>query len=192
VAATAHAYCRRAKKPVTDRAEVGQIPNGPGNVGTVTAACPPGTRLISGGFQSSFANPDFALVATNMSLSSGRWTVTAHNNQGPSTITAHAYCMSGIKAPVLRNTAGAGGTGNSTGSVFSPACPAAKKGKKKKGKQKPAPRLLSAGGFSVPAPPSVPTGVVVVSRAEGRSWLNTGLALSGTTPVPMTTQGICV
>ena len=48
----AYAYCRNSNRPVTDVVGTGTVPSGGGASGPASSTCPSGTRLVSGGFQS--------------------------------------------------------------------------------------------------------------------------------------------
>ena len=193
-AASAFVYCRKATKAVTDASASATVPSGSGETAGASATCPSGSRLISGGFQSS-RGPDtvalaFALV--NMSTGPGTWSISDVNNSvGAQTITAHAYCLAGIKSPRILNATNSPTLAQGViGSTNSPSCPAPKrKGKKKK---KPA-KLLSGGGYAGPLPPAAPAGIATESHTAGRSWLTSTANITGpNAPLAITSQAICV
>jgi hypothetical protein len=198
-AVTAFAYCRKARRPITDVISTGIVPSGGGMSGGASAACPAGSELIGGGFQSTLGPTpgQVAFALTNMSSSPGVWSISAANNtSGAQTITAHAYCMTGIKRPTILNATSSPVLEEDTnGSATSPACPIPKKPKGKKGKKKKKkqPQLLSGGGYSVPPLTSPPSGIFLESHISGSSWFVTARNLTGPTgPMPITSQAICV
>jgi hypothetical protein len=92
---TAIAYCRRSKNPVvTEVSGSAQVPTGK-YASAVTPPCPPGTRVVFGGFDSS---PAGALLITDGYINtSNAWTASAFNFFGRSTgtINAYGYCLHG-------------------------------------------------------------------------------------------------
>jgi hypothetical protein len=201
-AVTAYAYCRKATRKITDVAGSGSV-TASGEATSPTASCPVGTRLIGGGFQSTTSASSDAVVIpqANWSPTPGTWLVTGVNNEsGAQTLTAHAYCMSGIAAPtVLTASASASVTKNSSVPATTTSCPAAKKPKKKKGKKrkKPQPQLLSAGGFSG-ATAMAGGGTPVGGYSENRigstgGWLAAIVSANGNSgTLSLTSQGFCV
>jgi hypothetical protein len=195
-AVTAYANCRNTALQVTDSTGAGTIPGGTFAAGTATAVCPSGGKLVGGGFQTlSGPDPtDWALAEENLSAGAGAWTARAVNNSGvQNVITAHAYCMSGIKTPTLvsaTNSVGAGLYGSSSSTT--PACPKPKKSKKGKKSKKPR-QLLAAGGFSVtPAGPASVTPFVTDSRLGSGGWLAAAVnANASAGPLSVTSQGVC-
>jgi hypothetical protein len=194
-AVTATAYCRRTPKPVTVASASVTTPAESGAVVSVSATCPTGTHLISGGFRSGIAGPsDFAIPVTSLSSTPGSWGVTAFKNLSSAVqLTADAYCLSGIRAPVVVSLTNAPPLPLAgTASTVSPRCPKAKK--PKKGKRKKPVRVLSGGGFSSPQgnPPTPPLGVYTESQIAGGGWRATAVNVTGpTAPLPITSQGIC-
>jgi hypothetical protein len=199
-AVKAFGYCRKTTKQISDVTATAVMPAGFRESATTAATCPAGTQLVSGGFQSTrnAGTTESALPVTNFASAQSTWTVTGTNNGlTAQTITAHAYCMSGIRAPSALTTSASPTLAQlGTTAVTSPACPVAKKPKKKKGKKrkKKQARLLSAGGFSTPATMAPnPVGVITDSIATTGGWSVTVLNATGPTgPVPVTSQGICV
>jgi hypothetical protein len=205
-AATAWAYCRRNNRTITDATATATVPSGATQNAKAQALCPPGVPAISGGFQIT-TGPGSALAVPMESIGGGptpggtppvgNWSAVAFNVSTPSqTITAHAYCMAGIKLPAFRQDQASSlvphlGTLTATSS-----CPAVKKPKKgkKKRKKKPA-QLLSAGAFYSPFTPGSSSVVPVHtdSRIVGNGFIDTavnaGSAPSGTMTVQ--SQAMC-
>jgi hypothetical protein len=206
-AVTAHVYCRRGRLAAIDVEDTAPIAGAIFAVGNATASCPGGTQLIGGGFQTTRGPNagDIAFPFVNSRTGPRAWTVSSANNTTvPQTLTAHAYCMAVIKPP----TAVTGASANVVPtlgqvSAASATCPIPKKGKrkkgsasKKKGKRKQPRQVLSAGGFSSPAPGSGnPVSVYIDSRAGTGVWLATavnGSLFSTTGAMLVSSQGICV
>jgi hypothetical protein len=205
-AATAWAYCRRNNRPITDATATATIPAGTTQSGKAQALCPPGVAAISGGFQVT-TGPGSALAIPMESIGGGptpggtppvgSWSVVALNASPPSqTITAHAYCMAGIKLPAFRQDQVSGLIPHLGGLTATSRCPAVKKPKKgkKKRKKKPA-QLLSAGAFYSPFTPGSSSVIPVHtdSRIVGNGFIDTasnaGSAPSGTMTVQ--SQAMC-
>ena len=198
-AVTAYVYCRNSAVALIADVSNSTSLHFSGDNQTVTSTCPAGTRLIGGGFQGTVpaANDAVIVPEVNQATSPSTWTATGVQNQdGTLTLTAHAYCMTRIAAPLIV-TQTSSGTVAQFGplSAATPACPVAKKPKKgkKKRKKKPA-RLLSAGGFAT----SLSTGsspIMVFGQAQiaGGGWLASAVDATSTTgPATITSQGICV
>jgi hypothetical protein len=201
---TGHAYCRRAPRPITHVTATGLIPSGILMSGTAGAQCPSNLRLIGGGFETT-AGPgpgQQSFPQVSATTAEGIWTVRGlNNNLGAQTVTAHAYCLGGIRPPTVVATTNTG-TVAPAGSVSttSPACPNLRKKPKKsaapvKKRRKKRPRqVLSAGGFLSPIPLSGDlTTIYADSRIGSGGWLATGVGSgpnAGTLSV--TSQGICV
>jgi hypothetical protein len=198
-AATAFVYCRKATRSIDDVTGTGTIPSG-GQSGGASATCPPGSHLIGGGFQSSREPGDtVAYALTNMSSAPETWSLVDVNGSGASgnrAITAHAYCLTGIRPPTfLSATTSPLLAVNAAGSITSPACPVPKKPKAKKGKKrKKKPRkLLSGGGYAGPSPTANPSGLFSASQIAGAGWLATLVNTTGPTgTLPITSQAICL
>jgi hypothetical protein len=203
-AVTAYAYCRKASAgPVTDTTASTTLSSS-GETKTLTPTCPTAMRLVGGGFQSTVPAAGDAVVfpQENFASSPSTWTVTgAENQDGPISLTAHAYCLAKIRAPSLL-----GGTASGNGGTFAGAtattvssCPVPKKPKKgkkgKKGKKKPA-QLLTAGGFSVSPVNGLPTAPIIVfgeSRINGSNWLASGVnAVESSGAFTVNSQGLCI
>ena len=187
---TTFGYCRKVKGTISDRTGTATLGAGTGAQATASATCPAGTKLISGGLQSTQNATSVGAPQDNYSPTAGVWTYRASNSAagGPHTITAHAYCMAGLKAPRLlgaTTTATVPAFGNLTATTG--ACPKAKK-KKKKGKKgkKAKPRRLSAGGFSAVPGPTI---AATHNLLEGTRWRVTALSQGGSTT--LNAQGIC-
>jgi hypothetical protein len=201
-AVTAYAYCRNASPPVSDVSTSATL-SATGETKTLTPACPSGTSLIGGGFQSTTPGDAVVFPQQNIALSPQTWTVTGVENQdGAITLTAHAYCLPKIRAPALVAGTGSGSGGGFAGASATtvPSCPAPKKPKKgkkgkKKRKKKPA-QLLSAGGFAASPINGLTTAPVMVfgeSRVEGSSWLSSAVnAVESPGSFTLTSQGFCV
>lgn len=202
-AVTAEVFCRNASAgSVTDVTSTSVLSTS-GELKTLTPTCPTGTRLIGGAFQSTVPPAGDAVVfpQVNQATAPSTWTVTGIENQdGAITLTAHAYCMTKIRQPLLVSQTGSGnGATFAAASAVTPACPTPKKPKKhKKGKKpKPPPRkLLSGGGFSA-APvnglPSAPVLVIGASRTNGIGWLASAVnAVESPGSFSVTSQGICL
>jgi hypothetical protein len=194
-AVTAYAYCRRGTRPVTDATGMAAIPPAIFATGTATSTCPGGTQLISGGFQTTPGG--LASPFVNMRTAPGTWTVSSANNGSDAqTLTAHAYCMSGIKPPVsVTGTAAAAVQMFGTVSASSAACPAPKKRKKKGKKKRKAPRqVISAGGFSGSPPMGAsPLATFTDSRAGTGVWTSTAVnGVFSTGNLLVSSQGICL
>jgi hypothetical protein len=196
-ATTAYAYCRKSTFPVTDFATSASLPSGAGQTASTAASCPAGSQLVSGGFQATNTpgTNEFAFPTTNMSTAPGTWSLVMINNVGGAkTMTVHAYCLRGIKTPlVLNTTSSLTLDSGASASLSAPACPAPKKVKKKgkKKKRKPA-QLLTSGGFQSPAPPRTTIAIFIESRTTGASWSGTAVNLAAPGTITLTVQGICV
>lgn len=203
-AVTAEVFCRNASAgPVTDVTASTTLSSS-GEIKTLTASCRAGTRLIGGGFQSAVPPAGDAVVfpQVNQTNSPNAWTVTGVENQdGLITLTAHAYCMSKIAAPVLLLSQTDPGNGGifAAATAVTPSCPIPKKpkkGKKHKKRKKRPRKLLSGGGFSA-SPINGVTGAPVlifgVNRTNGIGWA--AGAVNGVTspgPFTVTSQAICL
>jgi hypothetical protein len=196
-AATAFAYCRRSAKQLADVTGTGVVPSGLQMTGSASATCPSGAQLVGGGFQSTRGPTPaaYAFPATNIGTGPSTWSVIAINNtMGAQTITAHAYCISGIRAAAFLSTTVSPTTAFfGSASATSPACPKPKKPKKGKRKKKPR-KLLTAGGFSSPFSPQ--TGLVpryTDSHIGVGGWLATAVNTTGpNAPFSVTSEGVCV
>lgn len=194
---TGFAYCRRANHKLIDVAGTGQVPTFFPASGSAVASCPPGARLIGGGFQSTLGPgpSDRPILTASLSTAPGRWSVTGISNTiAPETLTAHAYCMRGIRAPqILSATVSEATPQFSSETALAAGCSAPRKPKTKKGRQKPQ-RLLAAGGFFTP-PPTVGTVAVPVytdSRLSGGGWLAAAVNIGGDPGTfSVTSQGLC-
>ena len=194
-AAAAYGYCRKSAKAITEVTASSPVAIGLGQPGSASASCPAGTRLVAGGFQST-STPGTKFVSlpqTSMSSSPSTWSVASVNNGAQSqTLTAHAYCLSGIRAPtVVSAETSATLSQDQTLTATSSACPIPPK--PKKGKKKRPRQLLSAGGFSTPARTTQPFVLFTSSLAGPSGWTATADSI---TPTPgafsVTSQGICV
>jgi hypothetical protein len=200
-AATALAYCRATKKTILDVPASASVAPAGGAMGVATATCPGGSRLIGGGFESTKGPGNTAVTGpqTSLSQSPGSWTlISVNNTSAAQTVTAHAYCVAGIPAPVLLNTTTPGTVPNyASATATTSACPAPakKKGKaksaKKKRKKKPVRKRLSGGGFaSVNGATAAPVPFFHQSQlSSGWHVAATNVGTAGSMPV--TSQAIC-
>jgi len=109
----------------------------PGQTKTVTARCPKGQFLVSGGFQrTDFRSDGGDYVTESKAVGQKAWTASGHAySTGPGELTAIAYCAR-MKRPILREVASMPAPvpfGQNT-TVTTPACPAGTR--------------LTSGGFS--------------------------------------------
>jgi hypothetical protein len=175
-AVTSYAYCRKATRPIADVANSSSLPSGFGHANSVEADCPPGVPAVSGGFQTTTGPLPAQAVTTESSAgggpvaggtpSVGYWRVAAQNNaSGAQTVTAHVYCMSGIKVPAFRQDQGSATVpqlGSFSQSSSCPPTPKPKKAKKgKKKRKKRPPQLLSAGALYAPFTPGATDAIPV-------------------------------
>jgi hypothetical protein len=204
-AVTSTVNCRN-----TSRAPVGDVGStidvtGIGALGTAAPTCPGTSQAIAGGFQSPVGpGNDVLIPKTSLATSANTWTVTALNLEsgGTFSLTAHTYCMNGIRAPTVvtkeNSTAAVQYTTVTAETQACPVLPPPKKKKTKKGKKKRKKviqPLLSAGGFSSPVTPgATPVGVIGVSQiGTSAGWFSSAInATNGTGTLSLTTQGICV
>lgn len=166
-AATAYAYCRRATKPITEGTGTATIPSGFGHSAQAEADCPPGVAAISGGFQITNGSapgqsgiPEWSIGGGPVAGGTpavGNWMVAAQNAaSGAETITAHVYCMAGIKVPVFQQVQSSAIVpllGSLTETAGCPPAPKVKKTKSKKKRRKKPAASLSAGAFYSPFTP---------------------------------------
>jgi len=200
-AATGYAYCRKTtKSQVTDSAQSVGL-SGVADTKTLSPTCPAGTKLVGGGFQSSVGpnTSDWVIVDQNApGPGSGAWTVTGVNATASSkTLTAHTYCLAGIRTPTIlsQSTSGSAGTipGLSVTTGSCPPPPKPKKGKKGKKKKKKPAQLLSAGGFNGPiASNSGPVPIWSDSLVASPGWKATTVNLSSPGSISITSYGVCV
>jgi hypothetical protein len=102
----------------------------PGQTKTVTARCPKGQSLVSGGFQrTDFRSDGGDYVTESHAVGTNAWVVSGHAyGTGSGELTAIAYCVR-MKRPILSEVASspapvtAGGSATTT----TPACPAGKR-----------------------------------------------------------------
>jgi hypothetical protein len=199
---TAYAYCRRNAFPVTEFTATVTLPSGSGQSATADATCRSGTVTVGGGFQTTSGPEPAHLSLPEQSFDgppgpggaplTNTWRVVAQNsNTGDQTITAHAYCASGIKRPASRQDLLTGEVSLFGSLTTSSACPAAPRPNQGKKKRKAPPRLLTAGGFYSPFAPGV-LPVHTDSRIVGDSFIDTAVN-GGSVPGPMTvqSQAIC-
>jgi hypothetical protein len=102
----------------------------PGETKTVTARCPSGQFLVSGGFQrTDFRSDGGDYINESRAAGNNAWTVSGHAyGTGSGELTAIAYCVR-MKAPILTEVASSPapvGAGTSA-STTTPSCPAGKR-----------------------------------------------------------------
>ena len=109
----------------------------PGETKTVTAQCPKGQSLVSGGFQrTDFRSDGGDYITESHAVGTKAWVVSGHAyGTGSGELTSIAYCAR-MKKPVITEVASSPApvAANGSASTTTPACPAGKK--------------LIAGGFS--------------------------------------------
>jgi len=191
------AYCRPSNRTINDVTGSGNTPAVSIAAGSATATCPSGQKLVAGGFQSTHTSSAVVIVQQNSSTQPGAWTVAGINNTSVSqTLTAHAYCMAGLKktpkvlSATTSPTIGTFATANQT----SPGCPPPKKSKKKgKKKKKQPPQRLSAGGYSSPLTTSFSGSIPLYEESDinGSGWFAKALNVGAPQPTSVTSQGIC-
>ena len=87
---TAIAYCARSKRPLIS--EVSQsTPLGAGYGTAITPACPPGTRMTTGGFSSNGSTTTF--LTNGIVNQDGTWSAAGYNWGSGATLTAYGYCL---------------------------------------------------------------------------------------------------
>lgn len=87
---TAIAYCTRSKRPLVVPVEA-TTSLGSGLGMATTPTCPPGTRMISGGFSS---NGSTSVFMTNGVINDdGTWSTSAFNWGSGASLTAYGYCL---------------------------------------------------------------------------------------------------
>jgi hypothetical protein len=203
-AATAYAYCRRNSKVITDVTASATTAAGFGQNAKAQALCPPGVAAISGGFQIT-SGPGATTAVPMESIGGGptpggippegNWSVLAQNISSSETITAHVYCMAGIKLPAfqqVQSSATVGHLGTLTASAGCPPAPKAKKKGKKKKKKKPA-QLLSAGAFYSPFAPgsSMVFPVHTESRIDGAVFIDKAINNGTGGTLTVQSQAMC-
>jgi hypothetical protein len=87
---TAIAYCTRSKRPLVSEVS-SSISLAPGYGTTTTPACPPGTRMTSGGFSSNGSTTTF--LTNGIINQDGTWSASGYNWGSGATLTAHGYCL---------------------------------------------------------------------------------------------------
>jgi hypothetical protein len=175
---------RKPKRLVVTAVPVTGQTGGNNVVLTATAACPPGLRLLGGGFRISPAPvltgvESFARPSQSTPTGSFSWQASATNigAVGRAT-TSYAYCIT-RRVPIFTRATGelAGGDGiRPEATVNAQVCP---------GK-----RQLVGGGFSHPHTPSFRP-IPSVSAAVGGEWRATAWN-PGTEPGTLSSTGICL
>jgi hypothetical protein len=186
--ATAYAYCRRTTRAVKDVTGTASLPSGVGGIRSASAACPKGSRLVGGGFHSTFGAFQYGFAAESLSTAPRTWAITMINTtSGSPTITAHAYCIKAIGATsILAATTSSPTPALASASATSPPCPAGKRKRRPK-------RFLGGGGFSSPVNQGFPTDfpILTESRIGPGAWVATAVHYGVNTPFTVTSQGVC-
>ena len=185
-AVTAYAYCRRTRLKVTSISASTSVGAGFAANASLPLTCPAGTRVISGGFQTTIGPAPSQFLNTVESTGAlKQWATAAVNyRSGPETLTASAYCMKGIHPrPQFRQDQ----TSLSVppfGSVsVSSACAPAPFVQGKRAHQ-----ALSAGGFYSPFRlDGTVIPVITESRRSGKRWVQTAVN-GGNAPGSLTVQ----
>jgi hypothetical protein len=155
----AFAYCRKGKGLRT-RSASGPVPYGGSSLGSVTARCKRGEKVISGGFD----NPDFDaqpwLIFASYRSGARSWTAAAENSSGgDGQLDVFAYCRKRVRVRTRSESATVPHNVAATGTAVAHC--------------KPGERLLS-GGFSNPGedPSNVGPNLFYFSshRAGKRGW----------------------
>ena len=203
-AATSYAYCRRNNRTITDATATATTADGFGQNAKAQALCPPGVAPISGGFQIT-SGPGGTTAVPEESIGGGptpggippvgNWSVIAQNLSSSETITAHAYCMAGIKLPAFQQVQNFATVGQRMPLTATASCPPAPKVKKKKGKKrkrKPA-QLLSAGAFYSPFPPgsSMVFPIYTESRIDGSGFFDRAINNGSGGTLTVQSQAMC-
>ena len=195
--ATAYAYCRRKALTITDVVATGTLPSGSGQSQPVEAACRKGAVAISGGFQMTAGPLPGHLPIPEQSISADRgtglvaltrrWQVLAQNSDtGAQTITAHAYCATGIKRRAFGQEQLSAAIPLFGSLTASSACPPGHAKKAKRPVQR-----LSAGGFESPFAQGV-LPVHTDSRIAGGAFIDTAVnGGSVTGQMTVRSQAIC-
>lgn len=204
---TSYAYCRRSKPAITNFSASSPLASGFGHNTLVEADCPPGVPAVSGGFQTSTGPLPAQAVTVESSAgggpvpggtpSVGYWHVTAENNAGGAqTVTAHVYCMGGIKLPAVRQDQAFATVplfGSFSQASSCPAVPKPKKKKKGKKRKKRTPQLLSAGAFYSPFTPGA-TDVIpihVESRIVDGAFIDRAVNAGSGGTLTVQSQAMC-
>ena len=150
----------------------------PGQTKTVTARCPKGQSLVSGGFQrTDFRSDGGDYITESHAVGTNAWVVSGHAyGTGSGELTSIAYCAR-MKRPIITEVASspAAVAANGSASTTTPTCPAGKK--------------LIAGGFSTNDSTSA-----LFDGAEFNSngtWTAHAYGFFGATP-QLTAYGYCL
>jgi len=149
----------------------------PGQTKTVTARCPRGQYLVSGGFQrTDFRSDGGDYVTESKAAGPKAWTVSGHAyGVGSGELTAIAYCAR-MKRPMLTELASSPApiAAGQSASVTTPGCPSGKR--------------LTNGGFSMNG--STDSLFATGSFEPNGTWSVSGYGFFGATP-NMTAYGYC-
>ena len=164
-----------------------QVVRGPtGTIGSATAHCPRGTRVISGGYDSTFRAGALLPFA---SIRSGprSWRVSAYRVAGGSgklKLTAYAKCGDhpGPLASVSQKTTAPAPPGHIALRTLRPRCPAG--------------GFALAGGFKISVngrlnPNAPPVAIILGSRAAGQAWAVTATRLAPSGESKLTAFAYC-
>jgi hypothetical protein len=202
-AATSYAYCRRNNRTITDVTATATTAGGFGQNAKAQALCAPGVAAVSGGFQIT-SGPGATTAVPMESIGGGptpggippvgNWSVVAQNISTSQTITAHAYCMAGIKLPAFQQNQVSAFTPQFGSLTATSACPATKKPKKgKKKRKKKLAQLLSAGAFYSPFTPGSSTvfPIHTDSRIEGSAFIDRAVVNGSGGTLTVQSQAMC-
>jgi hypothetical protein len=164
-----------------------KVVRGPvGAIGATTANCPRGTRVLSGGYDSSFS-AGALLPHVSMRTGPRSWRVSAYRVGGGSgrlKLTVYAKCgdLPGRLRSATEQVTVPGPAGNVALRTVRPRCPGDD--------------FALSGGFKLTvagrfAPNSPPAAVVMGSRAEGREWAVTAARLAPSGESKLTAIAYC-
>ncbi len=186
-AALAPAVASAAEAPAIVTVSAKEVVRGPiGATGAATARCPRGTRVLSGGYDSTFSS---GALLPHVSMRTGprSWRVSAYRiggGRGKLRLTAYAKCGEhpGPLPSASARTTVPTPPGHVALRTLRPRCPGG--------------RFALSGGFklTVPGrfgPNSSPAAVVFGSRAEGREWAVTATRLAPSGESKLTAYAYC-
>jgi hypothetical protein len=143
-------------------AAAGNTASEPGT-STATAACPPGTKVVGGGFKSPLMDGAAVVVHASYRSSPNTWTVAGVAVEGAGGVTAEAYCRNTKRRPVTETISSV--AFNTSGEIhtLNTACPRG--------------RLIGGGFRSTTIPGDDAVIFPQVNQATGpNSWTVTGVA----------------
>ena len=177
---TVLAYCRDEKVKLRSRS----IEVGTAERGTVSARCPRGMRVVSGGFEAEERNLNapttpIMFVTTSRKLGARGWQVSAVNNGSPGTLTAFARCR---KGPKLKTAQASAMIGN-----LAPDLPEADLSPRCRKRH----RAVAGGFLTSPGSGTIVHATVRASqRRSGRRW-NIYMTAAGIAPSTVTAYTYC-